>query len=425
MTKSNTCIPPSDAVLKLTTNNTTRRILVSDICPKTSEGCYNRLLQVAIQDSSVLGDTVIRMTYIDEDGDNITISSDRELLQAIDHSYFCEAQRKLIVKAEVLVADKNDDATVQEQTHLLNQIVDKNNELIDMGLKLKAEIDKINSKEGSKLSSKNAQLYPLVYIINQETGKALHVKHGGKTNGTNVCLWELNYTGAQKWTLKNDDTICNPQSGLCLTVYCNDTVNRNVHIWEKNGTNEQEWKFCSDGTIMSSKSGKRLDIYDGRNENGTHIIIYGYHSGKNQQWRIVPTCISHLCGKAVNIVQPESGNAINIAWGGTDNGTKIHMHEHKPISGSQQWILTSDNTIYNPHSGKCLDVSQASDDNGAMVHLWEKTGEDSQIWKLQKDGTIRNKSSGKCLSIRHNNYNIHIWEHKGNSLRQQWRIVSV
>eukprot|EP00586_Coscinodiscus_wailesii_P005422 CAMPEP_0172486448 /NCGR_PEP_ID=MMETSP1066-20121228/15033_1 /TAXON_ID=671091 /ORGANISM="Coscinodiscus wailesii, Strain CCMP2513" /LENGTH=408 /DNA_ID=CAMNT_0013252417 /DNA_START=108 /DNA_END=1334 /DNA_ORIENTATION=+ len=400
----------------------------------TTNGCYNRLVQIALEDAKISEGDVIRMTYIDEDADVIRFSSDRELVQAWESTDF-NPRKVLRVKAEVETNER--EFAAREQMPMLKEIINKNNELLETVSDLKELLHEISSKKESNPALETDKKYQQVldtvssegetfYIINPETGKALDVCWGGKVNGTNVHLWHLNYTGAQKWTLKSDGTICNPQSGKCLDFRRSETNandNDNVVIWEKNGSESQVWKLTNDGTIMNSQSGKRLDICEAARDDGTNIITYEYNAAKNQQWRLVPTDCLLPQGRTIKIISAHSGNALHVAYGRTANGTDVHAYQRGADNGAQQWILTADSTIYNPPSGKCLDLCERSTCDGVRVHLWEMTGDDSQGWKFCDDGTIRNVFSGKCLSVTSDSLAIYMREFNGEEL-QRWIIMS-
>jgi len=76
-------MPTPKAVMKLTVaENVTRRIYAYHIFENTPVGCYNRLVRIAIKYSNAPACSIIQATYIDEDGDVITMSSDFELVEA-------------------------------------------------------------------------------------------------------------------------------------------------------------------------------------------------------------------------------------------------------------------------------------------------------------------------------------------------------
>ena len=74
------------------------------------------------------------------------------------------------------------------------------------------------------------------------------------------------------------------------------------------------WKW--NGSCIISKLGHVLDIKDNNSEQGTNIIAWKHHGGKNQQWRMKgDKIISELNDFCLDISGESKDSKVNIiAW---------------------------------------------------------------------------------------------------------------
>eukprot|EP00586_Coscinodiscus_wailesii_P000062 CAMPEP_0172480386 /NCGR_PEP_ID=MMETSP1066-20121228/5489_1 /TAXON_ID=671091 /ORGANISM="Coscinodiscus wailesii, Strain CCMP2513" /LENGTH=777 /DNA_ID=CAMNT_0013241635 /DNA_START=349 /DNA_END=2679 /DNA_ORIENTATION=- len=105
-------MPSPKAIIKLTVDaNITRRIKARHIFQSSPVGCYSRLISLSLLYSRAPATSKIHTTYIDEDGDVITISSDWELIEAFQQ--FDEPPRPLRVTCTVV--ERGEETVVVEE----------------------------------------------------------------------------------------------------------------------------------------------------------------------------------------------------------------------------------------------------------------------------------------------------------------------
>ena len=137
----------------------------------------------------------------------------------------------------------------------------------------------------------------LYTLVNPNSGRALDVYGAATGDGTQVDIWDVNGTAAQKWQVnQNSDgtyTLVNPNSGKALDVYSASTADgAKIDIWDVNGTAAQKWKFNSnsDGTytLVNPNSGKALDVYGAATGDGTLVDIWDLNGTVAQKWQLNP-----------------------------------------------------------------------------------------------------------------------------------------
>lgn len=118
---------------------------------------------------------------------------------------------------------------------------------------------------------------------------------------------------------------------------------------------------------------------------------------------VEPVTLKETC---LQIVNKKSEKCLDVAFGHTHNGNKIHQWSYNG-DPTQQWLLRSVDGRYfyilSRHSEKCLDVADKRSDEGAPVQQWDYVGNENQKWTLDQneDGTyqIRAKHSRRCLAV--------------------------
>jgi len=140
----------------------------------------------------------------------------------------------------------------------------------------------------------------------------------------------------------------------------------------------------SSGTyaLRAQHSGKAVDVAGGGTSNGTNIQQWTYSStNRNQQFQI-----SHL-GNGWHRITPviATGRCIDVSGISQNDGANIHIWDWLN-QGNQKWkfVSTGDGYYYiiSQHSGKCLDVSGVSTADGANIHLWTCHGGGNQKFSI-------------------------------------------
>lgn len=143
------------------------------------------------------------------------------------------------------------------------------------------------------------------YIIRSANNRNYVIDNNGcyLNDGNNIHLWELNWSGAQKWLVTNlpDGTVAfanmsakpNPHDQSTfhmLDLNGQGTFNgNNIHLWTYNGTKAQRWylKKNSDGTYTIQSSVNRNFVVDNNGNNvfnGNNIQIWEYNGSSAQRW---------------------------------------------------------------------------------------------------------------------------------------------
>ncbi|MCG6499572.1 glycoside hydrolase family 3 C-terminal domain-containing protein [Kitasatospora sp. A2-31] len=116
-------------------------------------------------------------------------------------------------------------------------------------------------------------------------GKCVDVNRAATVDGTAVQLYHCNSTGAQDWTVQQDDTL--RAFGKCLDVTNGWTDGGTpVQLYACNGTGAQRWQPRADGTLVNPVSGRCLDVQYGSTADFSRLIIWDCHAGANQRWTL-------------------------------------------------------------------------------------------------------------------------------------------
>ncbi|ROQ77195.1 RICIN domain-containing protein [Streptomyces sp. NBC_01260] len=119
------------------------------------------------------------------------------------------------------------------------------------------------------------------------------------------------------------------------------------------------------------------------------------------------------------------GKCVDIAAGGTANGTPVQLYDCNG-SAAQQWSLGGDGTV--KALGKCLDVASGGTANGSVVQLWDCNGSAAQRWSVSGARDIVNPQADKCLDATGNSSangtRLQIWTCTG-AANQKWTAPAV
>ncbi|RSS83668.1 ricin-type beta-trefoil lectin domain protein [Streptomyces sp. WAC06614] len=119
----------------------------------------------------------------------------------------------------------------------------------------------------------------------------------------------------------------------------------------------------------------------------------------------------------------DGGLCLDVAQGGTANGTKVQMWNCN-WSTPQAWRRMPHGDGFELRAlGKCLDVSAA---DGLGVRLWDCNGSPQQRW-THRNGTLVNHATNKCLVPHQRRYAegqpVVVWAcDNGGNQRWDWRL---
>lgn len=132
--------------------------------------------------------------------------------------------------------------------------------------------------------------------------------------------------------------------------------------------------YTSSPTVyFKTSNGKCLDVAGGGTTNGTVIQQWDCGSpNTNQEFTLLSTGTTDV----YQLENATSGKCVNVSGGSSDNGTQIQQWDCDANNTDNLWKLEalsnkSQFHLVNPKTGKCLDLSQGSSSNGAKIQLWE------------------------------------------------------
>ncbi|KOS07523.1 Ricin B lectin [Flavobacterium akiainvivens] len=164
------------------------------------------------------------------------------------------------------------------------------------------------------------------------------------------------------------------------------------------------------------------------NTSGLERLKYGWGEGTDVHF------YGAFTGDFYKIVNRNSGKAVDVSGGSTDNGGNIIQWDYSG-GNNQQWAFNSQGSGYyaviNRNSSKALDVNGASNDGGAPIIQWDYSGGNNQQWQVESVGfgyyTIINKNSSQSLDVNGgatwNGGDIIQW-YWNNGNNQQWIIAA-
>lgn len=233
--------------------------------------------------------------------------------------------------------------------------------------------------------------------------KYLDVLGGYMADGTNVQLYDANYTLAQKWYVKYVSDgyyaiLADKDQNYALTVTDTMIDMDNIYIQAFNNLDNQLWMIRSNGDGsygILSKNGKYLDVYAKSTNNGTNIQVYSENLDINQKLYFIPTAD----GNSAQLVEDglyyiesslNPNMVVDVTGGQLANRTNIQLYQ-KNGSNAQKWRFTYlSNGYYKITSlvylSKSLDVSNMGTSPGTNVQLYDYNGTQAQQWIVKDAG---------------------------------------
>ncbi len=191
---------------------------------------------------------------------------------------------------------------------------------------LKVDVDNASTPNGTNIklytsNNSNAQQFKFIptangiasqvlengyYFINSalDENYVVDLAAGKINNNTNIQLYSLNSTKAQKWYLTYIDNgyykiTSSVSSFKTLDVYAGRTIDgTNVQLFDYNGSYAQQWiiKDAGDGYfyIVSNCNGLYLDVNNQAASNGANIEVNSYTGSQAQKFKFTKTRLENL-----------------------------------------------------------------------------------------------------------------------------------
>ncbi|MGI6020568.1 MAG: RICIN domain-containing protein [Lachnospiraceae bacterium] len=291
---------------------------------------------------------------------------------------------------------------------------------------------KSNVIQGTKKNS-NSQKW---YIKKNSAGEytfvsalgnyALDIYAAKSDNYTNIWLYYLNNTGAQRFTLEkapeppkaeiSDGTFIiraagNRNSVLEVAGSSNDDF-ANIRLGKYSGASSQKFVFTQieNGYYMISNLGssKAVDAYAGGKTNGTNVDQYTSNGTSAQKWIVSATSDGYIM-----IENAESRLALDCYAAQTEPGTNIWLYK-KNNTMAQKFVLESVDEERNfpdamytirmkSNKNFVLDIYGGYSGDGVNLQVYRSNGTNAQKFTLRYSGggyyKIVNVSSGKVLTV--------------------------
>jgi len=128
--------------------------------------------------------------------------------------------------------------------------------------------------------------------------------------------------------------------------------------------------------FIDKNKGYCIDVEGGHMRNGTKIILYQYHGGRNQLWHYDGTYIRSAA---------DSNYVIDVDGGHYRNGRKLQIWKFNG-SHAQHWNIEKNMIISRGNSKFCIDLHNATIKNCQKIHLIERRsgGHPAQFWTWAK-----------------------------------------
>jgi len=189
-----------------------------------------------------------------------------------------------------------------------------------------------------------------MYILYSKCAKfVVDVAGAGITEGTNIQMYAYNGTKAQKWIFRPMEASFDGEYTIVSALDNNMVIDiaggviganngTNIQLYEVNGTSAQKMqlKKNEDGTytVINQTTGKVLDVAGGQTINGSNIQLYSSNSSCAQKWKIVENedkTYSFYSQCAQDMV-------LDVSGANTNNGANIQLYaDNKSLA--QKWKL--------------------------------------------------------------------------------------
>lgn len=276
--------------------------------------------------------------------------------------------------------------------------------------------------------------------------KVLDIANGTISQNTNVQIYDINSSLAQKWYLKYQNNgyykiISNKDDDYCLEV---ENVGTNVQIGICNNTINQNWiikKTYDNNYYIINENGYYLDLYLASLENGNNIGIFKGNGTKAQKFNFIRTA-DGISSKVVSnglyriVSALDNTMVLDLYNGFFSNGTNVQLYQSNG-SNAQKWEITYlENGYYKISSlldlTKVLDVEAAGVKNGTNVQIYDNNSSLAQQWVIKDAGDgyfyIISNCNGLYLDVENGSSSngTNIWMYEGNNSKaQKFKFVKI
>ena len=281
------------------------------------------------------------------------------------------------------------------------------------------------------------------YFINtiNSKSKVVDANAGVMNDGTNVQIFDLIGSIAQKWDIKYLDNgyysiLCSKNNNYSLQVSGN-----NINIGKYKNNDDQQWiiRKNKNGYFIISKSGKYLDLPHANLTNKTNIQSFEFTGSNAQKFNFTKTMKGTgertLSDGIYRISTALNNNMfVDVNGGRKDDRTNIQLWSSNSSLAQKFMIKYYEDGYYKIVSlvdlNKSIDVNGASTNSGANAQIFSYSGDINQQWiiKATNDGyyNIISNCGDLYLDIfrgeTNNGSNVQLWENNGGN-NQKFKFI--
>lgn len=288
----------------------------------------------------------------------------------------------------------------------------------------------------------NDGYYFIKTLLNSD--KVLDISNGVVGENSNIQIYDLNFSLAQKWYLEYQGggyykIISNKNSKYCMEV---SDVDSNVQINLCNNKNSQKWiikKASDDNYYIISENGKYLDLTSASISNGSNVGVITANGSNTQKFNFRKTASglsSQIIKNGIYRISSslDNGMVVDLSGATINNETNIQLYKSNG-SNAQKWEVSYSSAGYYKISTllnltKLFDVAGAGIANGTNVQLYDYNNSIAQQWIIKDIGAgyynIISNANGLCLDVKNGNaFNgSNIWMYEcNNSSAQKFKFV--
>ncbi len=234
-----------------------------------------------------------------------------------------------------------------------------------------------------------------------DNNKVLDVTSAVISNYSNIQLYELNNTDAQKWFvnyLGNGFYSIKPYLSLSYSMDVNGASKSNganVQLYSYNNTNAQQWIIADAGNgyynIVSNCNNLVIDVSNASTSNGTNIWMYSYNDSDAQKFTF--NVVKEVGSKTINDgyyfinTSLDSDKVLDIKDANISNGTNVQIYQSNGSLAQKWYVKYQNDGYYSILSDKDNNYVLEIDPNGNNVRIGKNTNSDNQKWIIKKTGS--------------------------------------
>ena len=118
-------------------------------------------------------------------------------------------------------------------------------------------------------------------LVSASSGRCLDVPNSNSANGTQPIIYDCSGRPNQQWTMTGQTF---RSLGKCLDSPTGAVAGTKAQLWDCSGAANQRWNLNANGTIGNAQSGLCLDVNGNATVNGTVVILWTCTGSANQRW---------------------------------------------------------------------------------------------------------------------------------------------